>query len=455
MTSRPIEKIYLSAKGLLSEVRKIFEKVKEPPKGNQGEKKEISITDCLMSALAMFKLKFPSLLQFESAQEEEPVKQNLKNLFGLKRIPCDSYMRERLDEVDPNDVRKTFTSVFSSLQRGKALEKYVFWNGKYLLLNDGTGFFSSKKIHCDNCCEKHHKKDGSTTYYHQILGAAIAHPDYKEVIPICPEPIMKEDGSTKNDCERNAAERLLRDFRREHPHLPVIVVEDALSSNGPHLKLLKELNMSFISVLKPDGNKSLFDWIDGFDWGKDFSKRDESQGEFSFVDAQERTYKFRFVNQIPLNDTHIDFKVNFIECWEIDKSGRQLYHNTWVTDIAVTQENAYTITRGGRARWHIENETFNTLKNQDYHFEHNFGHGYKNLSTVFARLMMLAFLIDQVEQMCCALFQGALKKQKGRKTYLWRRVKGFFEFHILTSWEVLYWAIIQGAEPYAVVIDTS
>ena len=59
--------------------------------------------------------------------------------------------------------------------------------------------------------------------------------------------------------------------------------------------------------------------------------------------------------------------------------------------------------RAGRARWKIENETFNTLKNQDYCFEHNFGHGEKNLSTVFAFLMMLAFLIDQIQQRCCKL----------------------------------------------------
>jgi len=442
MTSRLVEKAHLSAKGLLNKARKVFEKVKEPLKGSQGNKKEISIADCLMSALAIFKLKFPSLLQFEAAQEEEPIKQNLKNLFGLERTPCDTYMRERLDEVDPKDIRKSFTSVFSSLQRGKVLEKYSFLDGKYLLLSDGTGFFSSKKIHCDNCCEKHHKKDDSITYYHQMLGAVIAHPDYKEVIPVCPEPIMKEDGSTKNDCERNATERLLKDFRREHPHLPVIVVEDALSSNGPHLKLLKKLNMSFISVVKPDGNKSLFDWVEGFDWEKDLSKRDKSQGEFSFVDEQGRTQKFRFVNQIPLNDTHADFMVNFIEYWEYDKLGKQLYHNTWITDRIVIQENAYKIAQGGRGRWHIENETFNTLKNQNYHFEHNYGHGYKNLSTVFAMLMMLAFLIDQAEQISCGLFQGALEKQKGRKTYLWRRVREFFTTHIILSWESLYRAII-------------
>jgi hypothetical protein len=127
----------------------------------------------------------------------------------------------------------------------------------------------------------------------------------------------------------------------------------------------------------------------------------------------------------------------------------------WITDIEITQLNAYKIARGGRARWHIENETFNTLKNQGYHFEHNFGHGYKNLSTVFAMLMMLAFLIDQTEQLCCGLFQGALEKLDSKKSRLWRKIRGFFEFHAITSWEALYRAIIEGAGSYATIIDTS
>ncbi|NGX58785.1 MAG: hypothetical protein K940chlam3_01693 [Chlamydiae bacterium] len=156
-----------------------------------------------------------------------------------------------------------------------------------------------------------------------------------------------------------------------------------------------------------------------------------------------------------MNDSHADFKVNFIEYWEIDESGKQLYHNTWVTDIEITQENVYTIARGGRARWHIENETFNTLKNQDYHFEHNFGHGYKNLSTVFARLMILAFLIDQAELICCGLFQGALEKQKGRKTYLWRRVRELFSTHIILSWKILYQAIIAGDSREIPILNSS
>ena len=455
MNTRLAEKMHLSAKGLLNTVRKVFSTIKELDKGGQGLEQVITMTDCLMSALAVFKLKSPSLLQFDNDKATDPIKANLENLFRVKNVPCDTYMRERLDEVDPLELRRAFSSVFSSLQRGKVLENYVFLDGKYLLLSDGTGYFSSKKIQCKKCCKKEHR-NGTVTYYHQMLGAAIAHPDKAEVIPICPEPILNKDGSTKNDCERNASERLLRDFRREHPHLPVIITEDALASNGPHIKLLKELNMSFITVVKPDGNRALFEWVNSFDWSDaGVANRENNQGEHEFIDQEGTTHKFRFVNEAPLNDSHPDLKVNFLEYWTFDDSGTQLYHNTWITDTPITTTNTYQIARGGRARWKIENETFNTLKNQGYHFEHNFGHGDNNLSTVFAMLMILAFLIDQTEQICCGLFQGALTSLNSTKSRLWRRIREWFSAYIIPSWEVLYRAIIAGNSRNVPILDTS
>ena len=72
--------------------------------------------------------------------------------------------------------------------------------GGYLCLVDGTEIFNSEKIHCKNCCKKEHQ-DGRVTYHHQMLGAVIAHPDCPQVIPLCPEPILKQDGATKNDYE--------------------------------------------------------------------------------------------------------------------------------------------------------------------------------------------------------------------------------------------------------------
>src|SRR2546422_1227069 len=196
---------------------------------------EIPLADALMSAFAMFSLKAPSLLAFDKQRAEG----NLKTIYGIERAPCDTRMRERLDPVSPESLRPSFTLVFRQLQRGKALEPMVFLDGHYLVALDGTGYFSSNTIHCDSCLHKEHR-NGSITYYHQMLGAAIIHPDFREVIPLMPEPIVKQDGTEKNDCERNAAKRFITKLRHDHPHLKFIITEDALSSNAPHIETLHD-----------------------------------------------------------------------------------------------------------------------------------------------------------------------------------------------------------------------
>ena len=149
---------YLSATGLLSIVRTEFKKIKSPREVDPSNS-YISFADCLMSAFAMFSQKYPSLLQFDKCHRLDPqVEHNLKTLYGIEQIPCDTYMRERLDERNPSAVRKSFKRLFSFLQRGKALESYQYLNGRYLLAGDGTGFFKSKSIHCDQCCVMHEHK---------------------------------------------------------------------------------------------------------------------------------------------------------------------------------------------------------------------------------------------------------------------------------------------------------
>jgi len=141
--------------------------------------------------------------------------------------------------------------------------------------------------------------------------------------------------------------------------------------------------------------------------------------------------------------------VNFLEYWEID--GDKERHFSWITDFTLTKWNVGTIMRGGRARWKIENETFNTLKNQGYHFEHNYGHGKKNLSANFATLMMLAFLIDQIQQLTYSLFQAVLKKEGSRKR-LWEHVRALFYTLPLSSMEEIYRALLYGYKIENVVI---
>jgi len=438
--ARLVEKKHLSAKGLLEEVHTVFQDIPSSDLeanqngGKNPRKKKISLCDCLMSGLAVFALKYPSLLQFDQdSREGGCIKHNLKALFKIKNVPSDTCMRERLDDVDPETIRPAFKKIFAQFQRGKDLERYVFLDGHYLVSGDGTGYFSSNTVHCSDCCEKCHK-DGHVSYYHQLMSAVIVHPDHPTVIPFCPEPITHQDGSNKNDCERNASERLYRDIRREHPHLPLIVTEDALGSNGPHIKLLNELNMRFIIVVKEDGNKSIFEFLKGIELD-----------EVNSVDSDGKKYKIRFMNDIPLNDANKDIKVNFFELWVYDKNGEIEYHNSWITDFLITKQNVYRLSQGGRAKWKIENEAFNTLKNQEYHFEHNFGHGFNHLSTILAFLMFLAFTIDQIQQFSCGLFQAALEKM-GSRVRLWGKMKSYFIALYIDSWEDLWKGIIYGIE---------
>jgi hypothetical protein len=414
----------LSAPGLLQTARQCFLQIPDKPSC------DIALVDHLMSGLALFGLKYPSLLQFDEGRRAGSTPANLKALYGVEQAPSDTRLRERLDEVDPQTLRPLYKRLFSQLQRGKGLEGFSYLDGHYLLSLDGSGYFSSSKVHCAQCGEKHHR-NGTITYYHQMLGAVLVHPERKEVIALAPEPILKQDGAKKNDCERNAAKRLLVDLRREHPHLKLIVIEDALASNAPHIRLLKELGLRFILGAKPADHTFLFDWV----------AQTPTTTEHAFTDEQGVHHRFRFLNGAPLNEANFDLQVNFLEYWQTTPEGK-VTHFSWVTDIPISESNLMLLMRGGRARWKIENETFNTLKNQGYHFEHNFGHGYQHLCTVLMHLMMLAFLIDQIQQLGCRLFQAALLAAKSKSRF-WRKLRGLFDSFRIPSWEGLFQAIID------------
>lgn len=425
----------LSASRLFKLVHAGFKKIKDFRADNQ----QISLQDALMSAFAMFSLKDASLLAFDQRRTADG---NLKRVYKLKTVPCDTQMRTILDEVDPEALRPLYKDIFQALQQGEVMEKLVFMEGSYLLTLDGTGYFSSKLVHCPACLEKKSSKTGEIRYAHQLLGGAIVHPDFAEVVPFAPEAIIKQDGETKNDCERNAAKRFLEKLRQDYPDLSLIITEDGLSSNAPHLSELRKHKLHFILGVKEGDHKFLFEWIDK---AHQAGQTTEFECEGDGV-----RHRFRFINQVPLNESNPDELVNFVEYWEIAPGKTQ--HFSWVTDFTVTTTNVFQIMRGGRARWKVENETFNTLKNQGYHFEHNFGHGHKNLSGVFASLMMLAFLVDQAQQLACDLFQAVLKKE-GSRIRLWEHMRALFYTCEFTGMEDIFRALLYGFRTQIVILD--
>jgi hypothetical protein len=431
----------LSAPGLLKVVRGCFEQIPETCQGTP----EYALPDILMSALAMFGLKCGSMLKYDEQRKKQAFQNNLKTLYGVPSSPCDTQMRARLDPVNPDHLRAAFKAVHQVLQQQGAWREYPFWEGYYLLDIDGTGLFSSNTLHCPHCCEKHHR-NGETEYYHQLLSAVIVHPDKSTVLPLCPEPITREDGNRKNDCERNAGKRLLRKIKADYPKRKFLVVEDGLAGNGPHIELLLELGYPFIIVVKPDDHQALFESI----------QQQMCAGnteEFETADEDGTVRGYRFINGVPLNKTYPELWVNYLDFWEITPQG-EVQNWIWITCIPLNRETVLRVEKGGRNRWKIENETFNTLKNQGYHLEHNYGHGKQYLASVFAFLMMLMFLIDPAQELSCALFQAARQPFRSR-TSLWDKIRGLFFSTLIDGWETLWRVIIIDIPAEFVAFDTS
>lgn len=424
----------LSAPGLIRVVYHQFSKILDPRELSKGA---ISLKDHLMSGLAVFGLKCPSLLDYDRKRKDSATALNLRDLYCVESPPSDTYLRERLDEVNPDTLRPAFMKVFASFQRGKGLEEFEYMNGYLLLTLDGTGHFSSNNVSCPQCCVKRHG-DGHESYYHQMLGACVVHPDKRNVVPLCPEVIVNQDGNTKNDCERNATKRFLENFRREHPFLKVIITADGLSSTAPNVRMLEDGKFLYILGAKPGDHQFLFEQLE--------SSRDAIYHEITTEDGH--LHQFNFLNGVSLNKSNRDLKVNVIEYRHTDPKGKERTFS-WITNIKVSKTNVLKITRGGRSRWKIENEVFNTLKNLGYNFEHNYGHGKKYLSTIFCLLMMLAFAIDQIQEICCELFRRC-KQRAGTYRNLWAEMSTLFKYVPLHSWENFY-ALLVGEKR----LDTS
>ena len=360
--------------------------------------RKFRLADDLTPGLAIFSLKYESLLRFDRhANEEDTIRFNLRSLFGVQQAPPDSGLRNRLDYVDPETCGRPSNGRTGHCSVARRWRGYVYWHGHDLLSMDGTGTFSSHSVHCANCCEKHHP-DRSVEYCHRMMAAVVVHPE-PGGLPLAPEPIPNTDGVAGNDCEREAAKRFIADLRWEQPHLPLIVLEDGLASNGPHIRKLRERRTRFILGAKPGNHTALFDELE--------SNSRVQHWESTGGDGTHHC--FRVLERIALNKTNEDLEVNVLECWATKPNGKR-QHFFWVTDLPVNRDTAMKIMLAGRARRRIENETFNTLKHQGYNLALNFGHGDNHLSTVFASLMMLAFLIDPVEQRCCGLFRKACEK---------------------------------------------
>lgn len=433
---------HLSMPGLLREVSQHFETIIDP-----DEDRECSLADCLMSSLAVFLLKFPELLEFDerlSQHPNAPQNYNLRKLFGVKKVPFNTFLRKRLDRVEIIDLRVCFKKIFAQLQRGGVINNFTVFDGYHLLSFNKTKYYSSNDEHCASCCTLHHR-GGRVSYYHQMLAAALVHPDHNNVVPFAPEMIVPLDGMSKNDCESNASLRFLEDFRREHPHLKVIVLEDGFASNELHIKNLRSKNLRFILRAKEKDHQFLFELLNNSDDVLSM-ERIENTPKGKIV------HSFRWLNGVPLNETPNSARVNFLEYEEIRPNGTSTCW-TWVSDLDLNQATIMEIMRAARSRWRFDPEILRILKILNGHdLEYGNDHGKYSLCTVFAMLSVLGYLIDQIQEHCCPLFMKALAHH-GRKSYFWGDLFLYYKTIKFNDWESFWNMIAQS--PELATVETS
>ncbi|RKY52045.1 MAG: hypothetical protein DRP93_08830 [Candidatus Neomarinimicrobiota bacterium] len=416
-----------------SALRKLItDRVRKFEDTRQQGKVEFSVHDCCQSIFAMMFFQDPSVNVFQQRLQEKQELNNLKTLFNVEAIPKSTQLRTALDNIPSTEIEQLFSDFLRPVQRGKHLETFEFIDGKYLIPFDGTQYFSSNKISCDCCLTK--KSKGITTYHHQVVAATIVCPGIKQVMLLAPEPIRNIDGSTKQDCEINAGKRLVKKIRDTHPKLKIIIAGDGLYSKQPFIDELTRYGMSFILVAKPADHTFLHQWF------SEFHQMGETQ-QLETFDHKGRRHLYHWVNDIPLNGSKDADNVNYFE-YTIFKGDKVNYHNSWVTDITISRDNIIQLVKGGRARWKIENEAFNTLKNQGYHLEHNFGHGKKFLSYNLLLFNFLAFFMHQIFELSDRVYQKCRSKFTSRKEY-WNQLRCTIRILIFPSFESLLKFIID------------
>ena len=403
------------------------------PDRRQKAKVEHTMHDVVMSGFAMMYFQDPSLLQFQKRLREDEGRDNLATIFKVETVPEDTQMRKVLDRIDPEQFRPAFKHYLHRLQRGKHLEQYRLFDGSYLCVTDGSGYFSSSELSCPGCLKKQHR-NGTTTYQHQILMSAIAHPDLRQVLPLMPEEIRNTDGTEKQDCEINAGKRFIQKLRQDHPQLKITLGWDGIGSKQPLIEQARGLEMGFIFVAKPADHTIMMEWV----------SEQKKLGEVTnktITDENGRTHVYEWINQVPLNGNKDTIMVNFFEYQMIatNKLGERavVYRNSWVTDFEISAGNIVDLVKAGRARWRIENECFNTLKNQGYCLEHNYGHGKEHLSFNFLLLTLFAFYCHQIAELTDGLYQ-AVREKLGSKRHLWETLRSYIKLFVFDSMGMLF-----------------
>ena len=344
----------------------------------EGYDKQYEYADAIKGAYGVFFFQHPSMLEYQERLKQKKERSNAETILKVRKIPCGNHMTRLLDEIPPNDFSGVFNEGLSTTAQYNVLDRYLVLGKYHLIALDGVWFYQSETISCTHCLH-YEMKDGETLYYHDMVAAVLVKAGEETVLPLNPEFIRNEDGQAKQDCERKAGKRWLERNAESYRWLNPILLGDDLYADYPTCQAIVEKELHFLFTCKPDSHKWLYDSIDdGCLEGKTVR---------SWTGQTHLEHRYQWYNGLEIREEQPTLKVNYLllEIWN-EKKGKVTYRNSWVTDLAINEKNVIEMAQCARARWKIENEHNNVLKNHGYHLDHNFGHGQEYACEIYAIL---------------------------------------------------------------------
>jgi hypothetical protein len=424
-------------KKIVDELSGCFEKL---PDYREGVNTRYEIKDAAVSAFSVFFTQSPSFLASQRLLQKSKGKNNLQKLFGVENIPTDTQTRNLLDRLAPSLLSELFPFGINLLKEKGILKKFESYAGQILISTDGTETVSSQKLHCQNCSHRE-LKNGETHYFHLAILPVIVKASNPRVLPLSPEFITPQDGHEKQDCEREATKRWVKRNSAALKGWRYTILGDDLYSNQPLCEAFLAAELNFILVCKPDSHIELYKTVDFLAKNGLVEEFEERHWNGRYYEK----YSYRFVNEVPLRQED-PLLVNWLEIIVTNEStGKEIYRNSFATNHIVSFENVVPLVQDGRTRWKSENETNNTLKNQGYHFEHNFGHGEEHLANFLATLNLLAFLLHTLLDLLDEEYQ-LLRKELVTRVDFFNDLRALLRYMVFDSWDDLMLFMLRALE---------
>lgn len=369
-----------------------------------------------------------SMNQMEEKFNEEICIHNLKVISGnenLIEMPHYDTLNNYLEELSPKCLDELRAKMVGKLIRSKSFNPARIAGGYWRVILDGTGLFHFKERHCEHCLKRVRINEDGTKridYYHQVLEAKLVLHD-KIIISLGTEFIENENEDvTKQDCEQNAAKRLLAKIKKQYPRLKICVMGDALYAVESIMEICRTNHWTYI-LNKKDGNQKNIT--------KDYNYiKSANPEDYHKVRCQSEDGKSYFVNHVE----EVTGKTEIFNVFEYEYTHDEKSHRfVWITNIELTSKNLEEMVSVGRSRWKIENEGFNNQKNGLYRIEH--------LNSKNSTAMKNHYLLVQIADILMQLYLASNKFLKMLKESIKNtssRILECFRKHAITGEDVIH-----------------